>query len=106
MHNSTNPTKAPAHNGIGWSSGMAAKLSLPNMLLPRPLGCTRTDFVDRPRPWRQCQCNDLLEQIGFHVLVSEGRHAQRLLREFGVTLRCQRRSTALASLIHPAAELI
>src|SRR5271169_866385 len=39
----TTPTKAAATSGIGWSNGMAAQLSLPNILMLHPLG----DVVDR-----------------------------------------------------------
>src|SRR5579871_786778 len=101
MHSSTNPTKAPATSGIGWSSGMAARVSLPNMLLPRPLGCTRTDFIDRPRPRRQRQSDDLLEQIGLDVFVREGRHAQCLFGKVGVALRRQCRTASLSGLTDP-----
>ena len=37
----TTPTKAAAISGIGWSNGMAAQLSLPNMLMLRPWGYAR-----------------------------------------------------------------
>ncbi len=40
------PTKAAATSGIGWSNGIAAQLSLPNMFSPPSAG-TRSDEAGR-----------------------------------------------------------
>ncbi len=50
---STSPTTPDAIIGIGWSKGIAAQLSLPNMSVRRPLGGARVGFVDRTRSRRQ-----------------------------------------------------
>ena len=61
----TTPTTAAANSGIGWSNGMAAQLSLPNMLVLRPRGYARVGPARlRAGPRRQFLRDDLLEQLG------------------------------------------
>src|ERR1700722_1468572 len=61
------PTTAAAASGIGWSKGMAAQLSLPNMLVLRPW---RYAWVRSPAlragSRRQLLRDDLVEQPGIH----------------------------------------
>src|ERR1700730_14793056 len=68
----TTPTRAAANSGIGWSNGMAAQLSLPNMLMLRPRRYARLWPPGlRARSRRQLLHDDLLEQIGLGRTESE-----------------------------------
>src|ERR1700692_2249932 len=64
----TTPTNAAANNGIGWSSGMAAQLSLPNMLVLHALG----GVVDRDELGGSCAMSHCkqgrIAQVGQHGL--------------------------------------
>src|SRR5580704_6178217 len=79
------PTAPPATSGIGWSNGMAAQVSLPNMLLLRPWGYVRIWPAGlRARSRWQYLCGDLLEQIGRGRAIGERTCIQALFGERGV----------------------
>src|SRR5271165_811865 len=101
----TKPTNPAATRGMGWSTGMAAQLSLPNMLILRPLGCARTGLFDRPRAGRQRLRNDLLEQVGLDIAKGERPHVRALPGEIRIALRGQRRA-AVACRIDPGGEAV
>src|SRR6516225_8712179 len=93
----TTITKAPANNGMGWSSGTASQVSLPNMLVPPPyaeLSSGRHDRAgvglgDRARSGRQRLVEDLLEEPVGDRTERERRRDDALFREFDVALRRQ-----------------
>src|SRR5580658_10310432 len=63
-----NMTTTPVSSGIGWSNGMAAQVSSPNMLMPRR----------RPGSGRQLLRGDALEQAGFGGAEGERRRIRAL----------------------------
>src|SRR5689334_19315080 len=80
-------TRAPAASGIGWSNGMAAQLSLPNMLMLRPRGYARVGSPGlRARPGRQFLRDDLLEQFGIGRAEGERRRVHALPGQGSVAL--------------------
>src|ERR1700737_4014852 len=81
----TTPTKAAASSGIGWLNGMAAQLSLPNMLVLRPRGHARVGAPGlRAGSRRQLLCDDLLEQRGVGCTEGERICVQALPGQRGV----------------------
>src|ERR1700677_834135 len=107
------PTKPPATSGIGWSNGMAAQVSLPNMVLLRLLGpllwilgpllrlfaplLRLLGSLLRPRgyvqiwpaglragSWWQYLRGDLLEQLGGGRTVGERTYVHALRGQRGV----------------------
>src|SRR5271163_2596390 len=100
-----NPTTAPAIKGIGWSNGMAAQVSLPNILLPPPFGRAWISLWDWTRTGRQHLCDNLPEQIGLDVAIGERRHVQTLLGKLFIALPGQQR-TAAARRVHPRREAV
>src|SRR5580658_7624875 len=78
-------TTAPVTSGIGWSSGMAAQVSLPSMLGLRSRGYVGVWPAGlRARPRRQHLCGDLLEQVGSGRTVGERSHIQALPGQVGI----------------------
>src|SRR5690349_14994788 len=91
------PTSAAATSGIGWSNGMASQVSLPSMLVLRPLRGTG--------PRRHDLQQDALEEVGIDVAIGERGHRDALLGQLGIALPVQD-GTALAGLLDPGGEAV
>src|SRR5258708_29526268 len=102
----TRPTKAAAISGIGWSNGMAAQLSLPNMLRLRPWGYARIRVAGLwAGPGREFLRDDLLEKLGIGRAESEGICVDALLGKSRIALGIEDR-TRIARALDPGGELL
>src|SRR6202161_2286030 len=101
------PTIAPANSGTGWSNGMAAQVSLPNMLLFRPRGNARIGPASlRARPRRQYLCGNLLEQFRRNRAIGERCYVHALPGEDGIARAIKGRTGGGTRGVDPCGELL
>src|SRR6476646_12049779 len=85
-------TTAPATSGIGWSSGIACQVSLPNIsVLPRWMNRARGSSV-WARARRKLLIHNRVEQSRINRAVGEGTHVAALLAKREITRPVQCRS--------------